>query len=220
MDTCSTPEKPHLNCNGEGIRVEGAETISLSEKLALNNCLFVPALFHKLLSLSQLTRDLDCIVLMKLGYRIVQDVQTRQIIGRGIERGGLYYLEETVQKGKVLVHGSEEKQLWTWHRRLGHPSIGYLEKLFPALAGFKSNFKCETCVLAKSYKYSYSSSMNRANFPFILIHSDVWGPAPETGMHGFSYYVSFIDDCTRMSWIYFLKHKSEVFEVSVDYYNL
>lgn len=43
-----------------------------------------------------------------------------------------------------------------------------------------------------------------------LIHSDVWGPSPEFATHDFSYFVLFIDDCTRMSWIYLLKNKSKV----------
>ena len=51
-------------------------------------------------------------VLMKPGYCIVQDAQSGQTIGCGIEKGGLYYLEEEVQKGKaVLVHGSKEETI-------------------------------------------------------------------------------------------------------------
>jgi gag-pre-integrase-like protein len=79
----------------------------------------------------------------------VQDAPTGQMIGGGIERGGLYHLEGTVQQGKaVLAHGSKERLLRTWHRRLGHPSIGYLEKLFPSLVGYRSSFKCKTCIRA------------------------------------------------------------------------
>ncbi|XP_057529771.1 uncharacterized protein LOC130808310 [Amaranthus tricolor] len=84
----------------------------------------------------------------------------------------------------------------------------------------KTEFKCETCILAKSHKHSYSSSLNKADMPLMLVHSDVWGPAPVVGLHGFSYFVTFIDDCTRMSWIYFLKQKSEVFHVFVEFYNM
>jgi hypothetical protein len=43
-----------------------------------------------------------------------------------------------------------------------------------------------------------------------LIFSDVWGPAP-TSVGRYSYYVSFIDDHSKFTWIYLLKHKSEVF---------
>ena len=173
-----THDKPRKDiiktASGEGIKVSGAGTISFTKNLTLKNCLFVPGLSHKLLSVSQLTSDLDCTTLMKPGCCIVQDAQTGKIIGRGIERGGLYYLEEETQKGKAtLVRGSEERQLWTWHRRLGHPSVGYLEKLFPNFVGLKTEFKCETCILAKSHKHSYSNSLNKVDMPFMLVYSDV-----------------------------------------------
>ena len=45
-----------------------------------------------------------------------------------------------------------------------------------------------------------------------LIHSDVCGPMPSTYLSGYEYYVTFIDDYSRKTWIYFLKTKSEVFE--------
>ena len=42
----------------------------------------------------------------------------------------------------------------------------------------------------------------------------------DSNSHGYSYFVVFLDDRTRMSWIYFLKHKSEVFDVFVNFYNM
>jgi histone deacetylase 1/2 len=42
------------------------------------------------------------------------------------------------------------------------------------------------------------------------VFSDLWGPAP-TFVGRYSYYVSFIDDYSKFTWIYLLKHKSEVF---------
>jgi hypothetical protein len=38
----------------------------------------------------------------------------------------------------------------------------------------------------------------------------VWGPGPNS-VEKYSYYVSFIDDFSKITWIFFLKHKSEVF---------
>ena len=97
--THDTPMKDIIKtANGEGIKVSRAGTISFTKNLTLKNCLFVPDLSHKLLSVSQLTRDLDCTVLMKPECCVVQHVQTGKIIGHGIERGGLYYLEEETQK--------------------------------------------------------------------------------------------------------------------------
>ena len=43
------------------------------------------------------------------------------------------------------------------------------------------------------------------------IHSDVCGPMSSSSLSGYVYYVSFIDDYSRKTWIYFLKNKDEVF---------
>nr|GEY94028.1 ribonuclease H-like domain-containing protein [Tanacetum cinerariifolium] len=60
------------------------------------------------------------------------DIRTGAIIGRGTERQGLYYVDEVAQNGTVLLsHGTKEREAWLWHRRLGHPSTGYLHMLFP-----------------------------------------------------------------------------------------
>ena len=46
-----------------------------------------------------------------------------------------------------------------------------------------------------------------------LVHSDVWGPSPLTSLLGFNYYVIFIDDYSRFTWLFLLKHKNEVLSV-------
>ncbi|KAJ0625451.1 putative RNA-directed DNA polymerase [Helianthus annuus] len=138
---------------------------------------------------------------------------TGTIIGRGTERQGLYYVDEVAQQGTVmLAHGTTNREAWLWHRRLGHPSSGYLHLLFPKLFSPRDKINCETCFLAKSHRQPFKPNNTRVNVPFSLIHSDVWGPSPITGGQGFRYFLLFIDDCTRMTWVYFLKHKSEVFE--------
>uniref|UniRef100_A0A803N0D9 Retroviral polymerase SH3-like domain-containing protein n=1 Tax=Chenopodium quinoa TaxID=63459 RepID=A0A803N0D9_CHEQI len=43
----------------------------------------------------------------------------------GIKENGLYYVDQMSHHGcAALAHGSVEHQLWTWNRRLGHPSLG------------------------------------------------------------------------------------------------
>ena len=44
------------------------------------------------------------------------------------------------------------------------------------------------------------------------MHSDVFGPMKVPSLGKSMYYVSFIDDFSRNTWIYFLKKKSEVFD--------
>jgi hypothetical protein len=44
-----------------------------------------------------------------------------------------------------------------------------------------------------------------------IIHSDVCAPMSATSPSRYVYYVLFIDDFSRKTWIYFLKDKNEVF---------
>ena len=110
---------------------------------------------HKLLSISHVTKELNCTLLMQPHICLLQDIRTGEIIGRGTERDGLYYVDEIAQKGTVmLTHGSADRKAWLWHRRLGHPSTGYLKLLFPDIVP-KHDMYCETCFLSKGHRNSY-----------------------------------------------------------------
>jgi transposase InsO family protein len=61
--------------------------------------------------------------------------------------------------------------------------------------------------------------MSRANEMFELVHSDVWGPTIES-FDGYKYFVTFVDDFSRETWIYLLKFKSEVVDVFKDFHTL
>ena len=56
------------------------------------------------------------------------------------------------------------------------------------------------------------TSVTGARTSSILIHSDVWGPVQNVSLHRRRYFVSFIDDYMRHTWIYFIARKSEVFD--------
>ena len=50
-----------------------------------------------------------------------------------------------------------------------------------------------------------------------IIHFDVCGPMSSSSLSGYVYYVSFIDNFSRKTWIYFLKNKDEVFSNSKEF---
>ena len=51
----------------------------------------------------------------------------------------------------------------------------------------------------------------QASAPFELVHSNVWGPCPVISPTGFKYFVTFIDDLSRFTWLYLMKSHSELF---------
>ena len=59
---------------------------------------------------------------------------------------------------------------------------------------------------------SFPSGSKRANKILELVHSDVFGPVSVPSLGKSVYYVSFIDEFSRNTWIYFLRKKSKVFD--------
>ena len=106
----------------------------------------------------------------------------------------------------------KKSEIWLWHRHMGQASFGYLKKLFPSLFGKSdiSGFRCDICELAKSHRASFPLILNKSLFPFMVIHYDVWGPSKVPTLSGSRWFVTFIDDCTRMTWLYLMKTKDEV----------
>jgi hypothetical protein len=61
---------------------------------------------------------------------------------------------------------------------------------------------CDACELGKHTRSTYPSIALRSCEPFMLIHSDVWGPCSITSLSGYKWFVTFIDCYTRMTWVY------------------
>ena len=71
---------------------------------------------------------------------------------------------------------------------------------------------CEGCLLGKQFRKSFpQESHSRAPKQLELIHTDVCGPIKPSSFGGSNYFLLFIDDFSRKTWVYFLKQKSEAF---------
>lgn len=82
----------------------------------------------------------------------------------------------------------------------------------------KNKLKCDACEYAKHTRTTYVSKGLRSISPFMLIHSDVW-TCLVVSVSGMKYFVTFIDCNTRMTWIYLIQHKYEVFQRFQDFYS-
>lgn len=71
---------------------------------------------------------------------------------------------------------------------------------------------CKGCVLGKYYaKAIFPRSDSRLDGVLQLIHLDICDPMSTRSLGGYEYFVTFIDDYSRKTWIYFLMSKDEVF---------
>jgi hypothetical protein len=78
---------------------------------------------------------------------------------------------------------------------------------------FFHKFRCETCELSKDHHLPFSPSINKSDAPFVLVHSNVWVPSRVVSLFGYRWFVSIIDDFFRITLVYLLKDKSDVFSL-------
>ncbi|KAM1763339.1 hypothetical protein ACFX11_002688 [Malus domestica] len=74
--------------------------------------------------------------------------------------------------------------------------------------------------MAKSHRTSFPPNFNKSIVPFMIVHSDVWGPSKIATLGSAYWFVTFIDDCTRMTWVILLKSKSEVSSAFQRFYKM
>ena len=76
---------------------------------------------------------------------------------------------------------------------------------------------CIGCVSGKKTRGPFPSSENKTNDILHLIHSDICGLMPVHYIGGHIHYITLIDDFSRKTWIYYLKHKNEAFEMFKEF---
>lgn len=207
--------------NGSFMDVEGKGDISLSTNKGtkiIQNVLYVPSLCENLLSVAQLVEKGyvlnfgcdGCLILDAFGNELFK-------VALKDKSYRLNLLDsEQALKGKV------ESISQLWHKRLGHSSYGAMKNTnalvndMPLIDDVKN--VCEVCQLGKSTRLPFPKiGAWRAKEKLELVHSDVCGPMSVSSLSGCRYFLTFIDDYSRMCWVYFLTHKSQVLKKFMEF---
>jgi Integrase core domain/GAG-pre-integrase domain len=133
-----------------------------------------------------------------------------------IDETGLYKMNvEVIEEGR-LEEMNEER---LWHERLGHISKKYLENmkrdgLIPKNERKEERkYQCRICDEGKMPRKKFMKETKiRSKEVGELIHSDVCGPIKPMSYNGCNYFVTFIDDHSRMAWTIPIRRKSDVLE--------
>jgi hypothetical protein len=112
------------------------------------------------------------------------------------------------------THTDELSQLW--HARLGHLNYGKMQLLSKMVHGLPNISSpkgvCGRFVLGKHHREMFEKGKAwHAKEPLQLIHSDICGPLETPSLSHAIYFLTFIDNFSKKSWVYFPKHKSETF---------
>ncbi|PKU59088.1 Retrovirus-related Pol polyprotein from transposon TNT 1-94 [Dendrobium catenatum] len=206
-----------IHTTGKGILPTPAGSLKLSH---LN---LVPNLAFNLLSVHKLTSDNNCDITFSSSGYTIKDRKTQCPLLTGPCINGLYPLQlkgSPQDKNKQLALLSIQHVPDLWHRRLGHPSRYTLATIAHAHSNVHispKNFSFDSCKMAKSHRLPTSISQTITHLPLYLIHFDVWGPVQTGSNQGYFYYVSFIDDFSKFTWVYPLIHKSYVFAKFLEF---
>lgn len=191
----------------------GDTTLRLSNNnIPMRDVLHVPNLGVNLLSVSQIVSKGNVVLFDETGCTI-KNREGMTVLHTKCENG-VYKISETSEMC-ALANNS-----MTWHRKLGHMNINSLRRMREgAVDGvdFKDNGwneiqNCEICSEGKMTRPSFKSSETRATRILEIIHSDVNGPMETQSIGKAKYFLTFVDDYSRKTFVYFLKQKSEVLE--------
>lgn len=210
--------------------VTGIGTVKLqtpSNDLLLTDVLVVPAATKKLLSVQKLTHDNPVNICFTDSSCYVKDKMTNRVLAHGIPSQGVYQMVSDggrlayAYSASASINGGDDEYL-KWHYKLGHPSDRVISQVLSDCNLRLSHRKivCEACQCGKSKFLPFSKSVSHASSPLQLVHMNLWGPSPTVSVHGFRFYILFVDDCTRFTWIYPLKNKGEagnIFQVFKAY---
>ncbi|KAJ4715159.1 Retrovirus-related Pol polyprotein from transposon TNT 1-94 [Melia azedarach] len=182
----------------------------------LNNVRHVPLMTKNLISLSMLDNK---------GFSfqgeggVLHVCKGSNVVLKGVKRGTLYFLQGSTLSSSVAVASLEiDKDNMTklWHMRLGHMSARGMQILSKGdlLCGHKIKDLefCEHCIFGKLHRNKFPKAIHRTKGTLDYIHSDCWGPSRVESLGGHRYFVSMIDDFSRMTWVFIMKHKSEAFK--------
>ncbi|KAJ9670976.1 hypothetical protein PVL29_027114 [Vitis rotundifolia] len=176
--------------NGSQTMAKGFGFAHPLPSLPLHSVLYAPECPFNLISISKITRTLNCSITFSDKFVTLQDRSTGKTIGIGRESQGLYHL--TSPSPAVCI--STDAPLLI-HSRLGHPSLSKFQKMVLSFSSL-SSLACESCQLGKHTR----------------------GPCRTAFTLGFQYFVTFIDDYSRCTWLFLMKNRAELFSIFQKFY--
>lgn len=207
-----------VTCMGE-IRITTA-TDNDNHSVIIKNAMCVPNLTTNLLSVSQLIENGNEVTFVKNGCKIFNSEKTLVAVADLVNN---VYKLRVKENMKCLWASSPKASSEVWHRRFGHINYKDLCRMEAGIVDGmtfstkRNSNECVTCCEGKQSRLPFSKHGTRAESLLQLVHADVCGPMESKSIGGSKYFLLFEDDLSRMTFVYFLKTKSEAFECFKDF---
>ena len=194
-------------------------------KLRLTEVLYSPAVGYILVSIGRLDQ---------LGYSVTFGDGTCTICSPDDDvigcipktHAGLYRVIHTGACDGANA-AIETMMIMELHQRMGHisPIVAHRLAENRLMSGLKFDLSkdeptfCKACVYTKATRKPIAKErVGECATEFgTEVHTDVWGPAPVETIGGQCYYITFMDDKTRLTYLHLLRQKSEAFAAYQDF---
>lgn len=199
-------------------KVQGVRIVSFHREsgkpLSFNDVLYVPRFTKNLISVSTL-EDKGYEVTFHKGKMFIRQGGSGENMDMmiGVREEKVY---------KLQIQPRRELESFTtnigelWHRRMVHIHSGALGHLREVVIGLpniivEGHDPCKVCALGKYARKPFPSSEHKSKGVLDMIKYGICGSISVDSMSGSRYFVFFIDDYSRKTWIYFPNIKDEVF---------
>ena len=214
------PVQPKIKLgNRDLVQAKGKGTIAVMTNKGtktITNVLYIPELDQNLLSVAHMLRN-GYEISFKERFCFITDTHDSEIAKIKMD-GNSFYLKLSAFEGHVFSAKIDESIFW--HKRFGQYNLKSLKLLYDASMVedmpeiHVSTQTCGNCELGKQHRQSFPQSISkRATHKLKLVHSNICGPMSTASLSNNVYFIFFIDDFSRMTWVYFLKTKSEAFSM-------
>lgn len=183
----------------------------MTSVVKIHDVLYVPNASSNLLSVRKLTAKGFVVKFFK---NVAIVTKEGRIHVSAELKAGMYCLKEN-QRIMTVTSKNQEFCIHEWHHRLAHRNISDIKKMEVyglKIKSCKCLNDCEACLKGKMSRKPFPKKAHEIENALDVIVSDVCGPFQEKTIAGKRYFVTFIDVCSRYSYVYFINKKSEVLE--------
>jgi hypothetical protein len=189
----------------------------------ITGVLYVPDMKSNLLSMGQLVEKGLSMTLCNNEMKVFNN-DKKLILCAPLSKSRTFQVKLTASDSHCLASEVIHDTTWLWHLRYGHLNFKSLNNLknncmvngLPEIRVPKD--MCRNCLIGKQSRKSFVDHIAmRAKNKLDVVYSDVCGPFDTESLGGNKYFVSFVDEYSRMMWLYLIKTKDEVLNVFLKF---
>lgn len=220
---------------GDGTHVKSTEKGNILMEISMNgsmktlpvqDVLFVPEIATNILSIGQIDERGHRVYFQKGWCTVLSKYSNEKLLLVKKENSTYCFKSSKKIEENYAAYSATITEQELWHARLGHAGKSVLSQIIskktadgvPKQLEQKDISTCKGCVLGKMSSKSFPSiGKFQSKTKLELIHTDLCGPMSIKSKGGKLYFITFTDDYTRKSFVYFLRNKNEALAKTRDF---